>query len=603
MPTLRIQLFDVMQVEYQERTLRWFSTQKVARLLAYLAYHRRAPHPRESLMETFWPDSPGNAARSSLTSALWTLRQELGGLGIPAGAVLESDRQMVRLSQSTVITDVEEFERALAVARDAAQPERLAALRHAADLYAGELLRGQYDAWIVPEQRRLAAAYDRCVAELCSLASAGGDPEIALFYASSAAHHDPWSEAACLRLLYQYAAVGQPRVALEHFHEFSRRLRTEFDLSPGIELQRFASTLTAPLDMPNSYAERTPPAGPLAEPVGGPVPLLSPYYLERQADHELARALDRRESLLLIKGARQTGKTSLLARGLQQARQSGHRGVITDLQVFCDEQLETLDETLFALAESLSLQLDLEVRPRSVWDADRGPMLSLRYYLKRHVLGAFEEPLFWALDGLDRLFPCPFGSRVFALFRAWYNEQSLDPESAWGRLSMAMAYSSEAHLFISDLNQSPFNVGRRLELMDFSPEETAELNLRYGSPLRSPAELRRLSALLGGHPYLLRQALAELQKNAWDLGCLEASARNPHGLFGAHLHHLRLNITGDPQVQTAVEQILLTGRCPNSDAFHRLRSAGLVTGVGPDRARFRCELYADYLRRTLLREG
>ena len=56
---------------------------------------------------------------------------------------------------------------------------------------------------------------------------------------------------------------------------------------------------------------------------GGAVPLGSKFYIVRRADEELRTAIARRESIVLIKGARQVGKTSLLARGLEHARASG----------------------------------------------------------------------------------------------------------------------------------------------------------------------------------------------------------------------------------------------------------------------------------------
>jgi hypothetical protein len=40
-----------------------------------------------------------------------------------------------------------------------------------------------------------------------------------------------------------------------------------------------------------------------------------------------------------------------------------------------------------------------------------------------------------------------------------------------------MAYATEGRLFIRDPNQSPFNVGTRRRLEDFSLEQVAELNL------------------------------------------------------------------------------------------------------------------------------
>src|SRR5262249_15628486 len=68
------------------------------------------------------------------------------------------------------------------------------------------------------------------------------------------------------------------------------------------------------------------------EPVGGAVPLDSDFYIARATDAEFHAAVRRSYSIALIKGARQVGKTSLLARGLQQSRASGARVVLTDLQ-------------------------------------------------------------------------------------------------------------------------------------------------------------------------------------------------------------------------------------------------------------------------------
>ena len=59
------------------------------------------------------------------------------------------------------------------------------------------------------------------------------------------------------------------------------------------------------------------------EPVGGAVPPDSPFYVRRTCDQEFMQALENRESILLVKGARQMGKTSLLAQGAQKAQRAG----------------------------------------------------------------------------------------------------------------------------------------------------------------------------------------------------------------------------------------------------------------------------------------
>src|SRR5204863_6992379 len=107
--------------------------------------------------------------------------------------------------------------------------------------------------------------------------------------------------------------------------------------------------------------------------------------------------------------------------------------------------------------------------------------LNFRLYMRREVLGRLETHLVWGLDEVDRLFSCPFASEVFGLFRSWHNERALDPAGPWSRLTLAMSYATEAHLFITDLNQSPFNVGTALALRDFTAEQVGELNQRYAA--------------------------------------------------------------------------------------------------------------------------
>jgi DNA-binding winged helix-turn-helix (wHTH) protein len=49
-------------------------------------------------------------------------------------------------------------------------------------------------------------------------------------------------------------------------------------------------------------------------PVGGALALDSMFYIERHTDADFLVAIQRQDSLVLVKGARQVGKTSLLAR-------------------------------------------------------------------------------------------------------------------------------------------------------------------------------------------------------------------------------------------------------------------------------------------------
>ncbi|HLV80307.1 MAG TPA: AAA-like domain-containing protein, partial [Chthonomonadaceae bacterium] len=188
---------------------------------------------------------------------------------------------------------------------------------------------------------------------------------------------------------------------------------------------------------------------------------------------------------------------------------------------------------------------------------------------------------------------------VFGLFRSWHNARSLDPEGPWSRLTLAIAYATEAHLFITDLNQSPFNVGTRLALDDFTEAEVGEMARRYGAPLKDTAELARYYALVGGNPYLVRRGLHALTTQNRDLTAFEAEALQEEGMFGDTLRRMASALGQDTGLIEAVRAVLQGEPIANPDSFYRLRSAGILLGRSEQEARIRCRLYENYLRRRL----
>ncbi|HTL57549.1 MAG TPA: AAA-like domain-containing protein [Candidatus Limnocylindrales bacterium] len=343
-------------------------------------------------------------------------------------------------------------------------------------------------------------------------------------------------------------------------------------------------------------AQARPPA---LEAIGGAVPLDSEFYVTRIADGELLSAIAKRDSIVLIKGARQMGKTSMLARGLQYAREQGVPAVSTDLQKFNAENFKSVDRLYQTMAESIADQLNIESDPAVTWDARRGPNANFERFLRKEVLGRLTTPLVWGLDEVDRLFATPFGSEVFGLLRSWHNERALDPTGPWSRLTIAIAYATEAHLFITDLNQSPFNVGTRLVLEDFTPLQVADLNRRYHDPIKSQDELNRFYRLVGGHPYLVRRGLHELASRKLAFDAFENQAALDEFFYGDHLRRMLVLLARDPELSRVMRGVIDGQPCPTPESFERLRSAGFVTGHFPQEARPRCRLYTMYLRRHL----
>jgi DNA-binding SARP family transcriptional activator len=599
----RVEMFGGLRIVRGQETLGRLQPTKPGALLAYLVYYPASEHTREELLELLWPDADPAAGRNRLKQTLSTLRGALEAIGVSSADLLIADRTTIRVNQLLVTSDVATFEdagRRAALTTDTA--ERLALLALAAKLYKGPLMPGLYEDWAVFERERLVQLSVEGLLALSTSLKEINDLPQAISSLTRALAADPLREDIHLALMRLYVEDNRPDEALRQYGKIDRIMREELQSRPSHATQAVARAIR---DGGATGARQMLPAGQKQvasvsrlEPLGGAVPLSSEFYIVRHADAEFGEALACRDSIVLVKGPRATGKTSLLARGLQQARESGASVVMTDLQQMTPGQIDTAEGLFLNLAESMADQLGLDPGVTSHWDPDRGWNVNFERFLRRGVLQQTEAAVVWGMDEVDRLFTHSYAGEVFALFRSWHNLRSLTPAGPWSRLTLAMAYATEAHLFITDLNQSPFNVGTRLSLEDFTLEQVADLNRRHGSPLRDAADLTHFIALLGGCPYLVRQGLHQMVSRKLDVRELEIAVRRDDGMLHDHLARMLLLISQDAGLQSTVREVLRTGACTDARMFYRLRSAGVLAGEAPT-ARFRCSLYADYLDKYL----
>jgi len=179
----------------------------------------------------------------------------------------------------------------------------------------------------------------------------------------------------------------------------------------------------------------------LIEPPGGALPLHSTLYISRPTDEEFCHAIARHDSFVLVKGARQVGKTSLLARGLEAARMLDAKVLLIDFQHFGPAAFESTETLLPAMAELIAYQLEL---PDPTWNNCLSPGSNLERFLRREVLAHDETYFVLALDEVDRLFNHHWASEVFSLFRSWHNLRALHPDGPWHRLTIAITGSAPA---------------------------------------------------------------------------------------------------------------------------------------------------------------
>ena len=217
--------------------------------------------------------------------------------------------------------------------------------------------------------------------------------------------------------------------------------------------------------------------------------------------------------------------------------------------------------------------------------------------MKDHLLRDMTRPFLWAMDEVDRLFASDFGGDVFGLFRSWHNGRSIDPLGPWSRLTLAIAYATEAHLFIKDLNQSPFNVGTLVSLSDLTLDELEELNRRRLTDWRRGGAASILDLSRGPSVHCKPGAFRD-EKASSRSGVFRADCDTRGWPLWRTFAPLKVALTKDP-VLTGVVVDMLRGRpCSSSESFYRLRTSGVVTGGSPQTARC-VRLYANYLGRHL----
>jgi predicted ATPase/DNA-binding SARP family transcriptional activator len=235
-----------LRVLQAEREITRFRTQKNAALLAYLAYYLHRAHPREVLVELLWPWSAPAAGRKSLRVALTSLRHQLEPPGVPQGSVILADQFSIRVNPQTVTTDVAEFERALAAAQESQDDlTRRQRLREAVDLYAGVLLPGFYQDWVLPEQERLAGLFCQAVRNLVAALEERHELEGALGYAGKAVAVDPLREECQCELMRLLAAAGRHQAALRQYEEYARLVQQQLGETPSPTARRLAEQIAA----------------------------------------------------------------------------------------------------------------------------------------------------------------------------------------------------------------------------------------------------------------------------------------------------------------------------------------------------------------------
>jgi AAA-like domain/TIR domain len=329
----------------------------------------------------------------------------------------------------------------------------------------------------------------------------------------------------------------------------------------------------------------------------GTIGLSSPFYIRRNADRAVERLVVQEGQTIVIKGSRQVGKSSLLARALKHARDKEIATFYLDFQLIDSHHLESLGNFFKYLAIRISRNFRTQIKPADIWDELLGEKDNITDFIEKALLNSAEMPVIFVFDEVDRVFRYGHRDDFFATLRGWHNNRATRP--SWAKLSIVIAHAVDPILWIQDLNQSPFNIGNRIRLANFSTSDVQELNARHGSPLKTESEIDDLVRLVGGQPYLTRLAMYWLSEGTWTYRDLRFSAADDNGPFGDYLRSRLWALRESEGLRNTLKVILRNGTCEKEDDFQSLIAAGLVKGESRHVIQMSCDLYRDYLEKHL----
>jgi hypothetical protein len=338
----------------------------------------------------------------------------------------------------------------------------------------------------------------------------------------------------------------------------------------------------------------------LKRPVGALEPNDS-LYIERACDAELLRAVGSCAPMIVVEGLRQSGKTSLVVHCLRTkaggAESRFLRPIYIDLQRFSSSDFSSLATFYRMICDILCDELDLETGPKGVRAPTESPSLNFDRFLRERVLKSSDRRIVLVFDEVDRLFSYEFATDFFGHLRSWNNYSSLSARSSWELLTTVVITASDAPLFISDVRQSPFNLGTRIEVVDFNLAEVTRLNENYGRPLHRDSEIAAFYDLVGGHPFLVSLGLYSITQSGQSWPDFEQVAISEGGPFGSHLRGLLVQLAREPGALSAAQAIARGSfKDEAADSLNWLTLTGVVVRRWPG-AKIRCRLYEGFLNR------
>jgi len=308
-------------------------------------------------------------------------------------------------------------------------------------------------------------------------------------------------------------------------------------------------------------------------------------YVSRAADKQLMSCLQDmgRPGYVLV--ARQMGKTNLLLNAKREIENKDNAVIYVDLSAPFETERECFRHIIDTALDS---RQDIFLNSKRVIEKTRTEASAAPYREHenelRALLAEIEGKLIIFLDEIDSLTRTAFSDKIFAQIRSVYFNRTNYP--LFKRLSYALSGVVEPSEIIKDKRISPFNIGEKIYLDDFSYDQFLDFLERAGLNLEKDA-VDRIFHWANGNPRLTWDICIDVEECLAEGGSITSQTVDDSvkklyltDFSKAPIDHIREVVSVDDELRNAITVIKFGKGHELTDTIkHKLYLAGIISSV------------------------